>query len=133
MEKTIRIIIGVLVILIIILGSFMYMTGPVDKNNTDNIKLEITSNDTYSNLGKVLYEKGLIKSELIYKVYVKLFFKESHLEIGEYNLNKTMSLEQIMDELKKGNNYNPDNIRITFKEGLNARQIAKLTMALNNW
>ena len=36
MEKTIRIIIGVLVILIIILGSFMYMTGPVDKNNTDN-------------------------------------------------------------------------------------------------
>ena len=126
MEKTIRIIIGVLVILIISLGSFMYMTGPVDKKNTDNIKLEITSNDTYSNLGKVLYEKGLIKSELIYKVYVKLFFKESHLEIGEYNLNKTMSLEQIMDELKKGNNYNPDNIRITFKEGLNARQIAKL-------
>ena len=62
MEKTIRIIIGVLVILIISLGSFMYMTGPVDKKNTDNIKLEITSNDTYSNLGKVLYEKGLIKS-----------------------------------------------------------------------
>ena len=55
MEKTIRIIIGVLVILIISLGSFMYMTGPVDKKNTDNIKLEITSNDTYSNIGKVLY------------------------------------------------------------------------------
>ena len=36
-----------------------------------------------------------------------------------------MSLEKIMDELKKGNNYNPDNIRITFKEGLNIRQIAK--------
>lgn len=125
MEKVIRVIIGVLIFLIIILSSFMYITGPVDKKNKDIIKVEVTNNDTFSTFGKVLYKKGLIKSEFIYKVYIKLFLKESHLEVGEYNLNKTMSLEKIMDELKKGNNYNPDNIRITFKEGLNIRQIAK--------
>ena len=100
MEKVIRVIIGVLIFLIIILSSFMYITGPVDKKNKDIIKVEVTNNDTFSTFGKVLYKKGLIKSEFIYKVYIKLFLKESHLEVGEYNLNKTMSLEKIMDELK---------------------------------
>lgn len=111
--------------LIIFLCTLMYMTGPTDSKDSTNIVLSVGKNDTYSTLGSVLYEKGLIKSEFIYKVYIKLFLKESHLEVGEYNLNKTMNLEQIMNELKKGNNYNPDTIRITFKEGLNARQIAR--------
>ena len=111
--------------LIIFLCTLMYMTGPTDSKDSTNIVLSVGKNDTYSTLGSVLYEKGLIKSEFIYKVYIKLFLKESHLEVGEYNLNKTMNLEQIMNELKKGNNYNPETIRITFKEGLNARQIAR--------
>ena len=111
--------------LIIFLCTLMYMTGPTDSKDSTNIVLSVGKNDTYSTLGSALYEKGLIKSEFIYKVYIKLFLKESHLEVGEYNLNKTMNLEQIMNELKKGNNYNPDTIRITFKEGLNARQIAR--------
>ncbi len=125
MEKLIKIIIGVLIFLIIIVSSFMYITGPVDKKNKNNIIVEVTNNDTFSSFGKTLYKKGLIKSEFIYKVYIKLFLKESHLEKGEYNLNKSMNLDEIMKVLKKGNNYNPDNIRITFKEGLNARAIAK--------
>lgn len=111
--------------LIIFLCTLMYMTGPTDSKDSTNIVLSVGKNDTYSTLGSALYEKGLIKSEFIYKFYIKLFLKESHLEVGEYNLNKTMNLEQIINELKKGNNYNPDTIRITFKEGLNARQIAR--------
>ena len=103
----------------------MYMTSSVDKNNKENILVVVNKTDTFSTLGKTLYEKGLIKSELIYKIYVKLFLKNSHLEVGEYNLNKSMNLDNIIEIFKKGNNYNPDVIRITFKEGINARVVAK--------
>jgi UPF0755 protein len=37
-----------------------------------------------------------------------------------------MKLVDIIDVLEEGNSYNPDEIRITFKEGLNVRKIAKL-------
>ena len=126
MKKLLKVIIGVLIILIVSLCVLMYMTGPTDSKDNTNIVLNVGKNDTYSTLGSVLYEKGLVRSELIYKVYVKLFLRESHLEIGEYNLNKTMGLDEIFEILRKGNNYNPDVIRITFKEGLNARSIARL-------
>ena len=36
-----------------------------------------------------------------------------------------MDLKTIVEVLKKGNNYNPDEISITFKEGINMRKIAK--------
>lgn len=101
------------------------MIRPMSKQN-ENITLKVTETDTYSSLGKTLYEKKLIRSELIYKIYIKLFLNNSHLEKGEYNLNQTMSLEDIIEILKKGNNYNPETVKITFVEGLNARQIAKI-------
>ena len=37
-----------------------------------------------------------------------------------------MSLKEIIHELEVGNSYNPDEIKIIFKEGLNVRKIAKL-------
>jgi UPF0755 protein len=37
-----------------------------------------------------------------------------------------MSLKEIIDVLEEGNSYNPNEIRITFKEGLNVRKIAKI-------
>lgn len=125
MKKFLGVIIGVLIILIIGLSTFMYMTSPISSDNK-NIVLTVSETDTYSSLGKTLYEKKLVRSELIYKIYIKFFLKNSHLEKGEYNLNQTMSLEDIIEILKKGNNYNPETVKITFKEGLNARQIAKL-------
>ncbi len=126
MKKLLKVIIGVLIVLIVSLCVLMYMIGPVDSKDDTNIVLSVETNDTYSTLGNVLYEKGLVRSEFIYKVYVKLFLNESHLEVGEYNLNKTMGLDEIFEILKKGNNYNPEVIRITFNEGLNARSIAKV-------
>lgn len=101
------------------------MIRPMSREK-ENITLKVTETDTYSSLGKTLYEKKLIRSELIYKIYIKLFLNNSHLEKGEYNLNQTMSLEEIIEILKKGNNYNPETVKIKFVEGLNARQIAKI-------
>lgn len=131
MKKFLGVIAGVLIVLIIILSTFIYLTSPI-ANNKETITIVVNETDTYSTLGKTLYENKLVRSELIYKIYIKLFLENSHLEKGEYNLNQTMNLEEIMEILKKGNNYNPDTIRITFKEGLNAREIARVISTSTN-
>ena len=37
-----------------------------------------------------------------------------------------MSLDKIIATIEEGSNYNPDDVSITFREGLNMRAIAKL-------
>ena len=48
------------------------------------------------------------------------------MKASTYSLNETMTLPQIVEILTKGNSYNPDSIRITFKEGKNIRYIANV-------
>lgn len=124
MARVLKFLIGVVSLLIIGVLIFMYLISPIDSNSKDNIVIN-TEGSTYSTLGSVLASNNLIRSEMIYKIYVKLFVKSDHLEAGDYNLNKSMDLEEIMEVFSKGNNYNPDVIRITFKEGWNVRNIAR--------
>ena len=131
MARVLKILIGIVSFLIICVLVFMYLLSPVNKKETKEIIIN-TEGYTYSTLGSVLEEKGLVRSELIYKVYVKLFVKSNHLEAGEYKLNKSMDLEEIFEVLSKGNNYNPDVIRITFQEGWGVRKIAKVIEANTN-
>ena len=67
---------------------------------------------------------NLIRNEFVFKVYVKLH-KINNLKASTYKLNESMSLKEIVETLQKGNSYNPDEIRITFKEGKNIRWFAK--------
>ena len=78
-----------------------------------------------NSIGETLYEKGLIRSTLIFKIYVKMN-KVNNLKASTYELNKNMNLKAIISALEKGNSYNPDEIKITFKEGINVRKIAKI-------
>lgn len=100
-------------------------TSPVDKNNTEITRFEVVKNDTFSNLGKKLYEAKLIKSELVYKIFIKLN-KPNQLKAGIYSLNKSMNLKGIVDILKGGSTYNPYIVNITIKEGNNIRKIARI-------
>ena len=62
---------------------------------------------------------------MIYKIYVKMN-NIKDIKASTYELNQNMSLKEIMDALAEGNSYNPDQINILFKEGLNVRKIARI-------
>ena len=113
-----------------IIGTWFYMVSPVDKNNSDKIEIEITSGVTSSQIGHLLQEKGLIRNELLFKIYLKMNHV-GNLKASKYTLHKGMSLEEIVKTLEDGNSYNPDEIKITFKEGIRitdyAEEIAKNT------
>ena len=91
-------------------------------NNTED-KIVTIEGGTISSIGKTLKDNNLIRSELVFKIYIKLN-KIDNLKASTYKLNESMTLEKIVDILEKGNSYNPDEISITFKEGKNIRSIA---------
>ena len=53
-------------------------------------------------------------------------FNINNLKAGTYELNKNMSLEEIVNTLKAGNNFNENEITLIFREGINMRKIASI-------
>ena len=112
-----------LVALLIILGSFlillagiyMFIASPIDVSDDTDIEITIPSGTGVNGIGKILEKKDLIRNRGFFILVVKL--GRSNLKASTYTLNKTMSMQEIITTLHEGNNYNPDSVRITFKEG----------------
>ena len=113
------------VFLILVGSSVIYFGSPVDKNNKENIEVEVKTGTSSSSIGKLLKEKGLIRSDLYFKIYLKIH-EINDLKATTYQFNKSMTTAEIISELQKGNGYNPNEIKITIQEGLNMREIAKI-------
>ena len=94
---------------------------------------EVESKKRIFEKGKTLLDKIL---ELIKLVFMDQFsLREDDikdLKAGKYELNKEMTLKEIVDILKEGNNYSEDEISLTFKEGINMRRIAKIIASGTN-
>lgn len=121
----------VFVIVLIIGGLIFYKSqiGPVSNSN-EKIAFEVKDGDTYYSIGHSLESKGLIKSEQVYKIYLKLNKPNTGLKIGTYHLSPNMSLDDIIDTLS-GQGISTD-ISITFKEGKNMRYIASVIATNTN-
>ena len=99
-----------------------------------NINMKPVSNDTMErqvtiepgsieSIGITLKENNLIKDVTIFKVYIRITGK-TNLKAGVYSLSENMGVEKIVKLLEEGSTYNPDEISITFKEGINIRKVA---------
>ena len=125
MKKLIIILVSiVLFFAVIVTGGLIYYSSSL-KGTGNNKKIEfvVDKNATFSTLGKSLQENNLIKSELTYKIYIKLS-KPENLKAGTYELDGSMGVKKIVEILEQGNSYNPNIVTVTFKEGLNMRNIA---------
>ena len=124
LKKQVKIALIVITCLIlpIIIWSIQYNLGlrAVDKNGK-SIKITIESGDSYTSIGSFLKEQKLIRSELYYKIYIKTHDLKA-LVPGTYTLNQTMDVPTIIKTLGEKN----DTKVLTFREGLNIRQIAKI-------
>lgn len=123
----------IVVIAIIFLGvgfTWIYLASPVESGNSKEIEVEITSGTSTAGIGKILKKNKLIKSELLFKIYVKLYSVNS-LKASTYIFNQGMKLDEIIKTLENGSTYNPNMVKLTFKEGERvtdyAAEIAKKT------
>src|SRR5574344_710384 len=109
------------IFIIFVCSLYKYKTGPVS-NNTDNISFKVVEVDTYYSLANKLYEAKLIRSGSWFKLYVKLFNPTTLIK-GTYNLNQSMGIAKIIDVLTNSVSVVSN---ITFREGLNMREIASV-------
>ncbi len=114
----------IIIIFLIIIGIYKYQTGPVSKSTEPKI-ITIDEGDNYYTIASKLKDKNLIKSEFFYKVYLK-FVKPTSLLNGDYELNEAMSVQEIIKVLSNEKSHKDNTIKLTFREGLNITQMAKI-------
>ena len=118
-----------LIICGILVGSYFYLIKGGKNNETVNIY--VNEGDTYSTISKVLKDNELIKSELAYKIYIKLN-NPGNLEYGDYILKKSYSVPELISTLEKGSVDLRQTKSVTFVEGKNMRYIiSKITENFN--
>lgn len=105
----------IIAIILIAIGVYMVLTMPVSKNNEEK-EIVIPLGSGSSKIAQILKENNLIKSENVFKIYVKLN-KITNFQAGTYYLKEGMNLKEITDTLKTGKMYNPNQISITYLEG----------------
>ena len=98
----------VLAIAIAVLSFFYYMTTPIDKNNNNDVKIEVKENYGSEKIAEELKNKGLIRNETIFKIYSRLN-SSSSFYVGHFTLKPNMSLSQIITELSSKENAKSGN------------------------
>ena len=121
----------VLLILIAIIACYVLMFTPVSKDNSE-IEVTIPMGTGTSQIAKILKQNNIIRSEIGFKIYVKLN-KISNFQAGNYYLKQSMSLKEITKMLQSGIMYDPNELTITYLEGKNMRWLAsKIAQITNN-
>ena len=113
----------ILIVILLPIIIYNYSISSVS-NKSEEVIFEVQEGSTYSSLVNDLKEQNLIRSELFYKIYIKLN-NPNLLQAGTYKLNRNMNLKELISVLGKGSTTSKDNINITFKEGINMRSIVK--------
>ena len=117
----------ILFIAILLIGASVAWTmlqGPVDKKDDTEIVVDIENGTSSNAIGNILYEKRLIKSLLIYKLYLKTNHI-NNLKASKYTFNRSMTLQEIVAKLQEGVISNEGSISVIFKDGLRVTDYAK--------
>lgn len=103
---------------------YFFEIGPVSSSKSYKT-ITIEKGDKLYTISSKLKKNNLIKSEFFYKLYLK-FNKPSDLIVGDFNLSENMGVEKIIDTLSNEKNRVVNTVRLTFREGINIRQMAKI-------
>lgn len=114
----------IIILILMVLGIYKYETSAVS-SNTDSKIITVDEGDNYFTLASELKKQNLIRSETFYKLYLK-FSKPTSLIKGDYALNEAMSVQEIVKVLSDKNSQKDSTIKMTFREGLNIPQMAKI-------
>ncbi len=119
--------------LLLIGGSIFYTcyTSPIDASSQADIEVVIPSGMSTENISKLLEKRGLVRNASIFRLYLKLNHI-SNLKADTYLFRKSMSTKKIASMLEEGSNYNPNLVMITFQEGKNMKQYAKILAEKTN-
>lgn len=120
-----------LIFFIGILSGYFYVKSalePVDADSKKQVDVEVPMGSTTSDIASILEKEGLIDNSKIFRIYLK-FKNYSDFQAGEYELSPSLTMDQIINELKSGKVIEEPEYRITIPEGKVMEQIASIVEA----
>lgn len=105
------------------LFSYGVLISSVSSSANEQLMIMVKPGMTANDIGELLYESGLIKNVLLFRVIAKIDGLESSLQAGEYAFTKDMSMQQMVDMLSTGETAYT---LLVIPEGYTVEQIAKL-------
>lgn len=120
MKKLIWLII--FIVALFFLGKFWWNTQLKSVSSDKSTKVFVIAKGAgVSEIAKKLKEENLIRSELAFKIYIKQDNLTDRLQAGSYKLSPSMSVEEIIENLKVGS----EDIWVTLIEGWRVEEIAE--------
>lgn len=128
-KKKSRLVFSLIVIAIFILAGFGIFAAylgsenmPVSAGNSEIISIEIPKGISTEKIASILDGKKLIRSVLVFKLKSKIEGYDATYKSGFYSLSQSMSMEEIMIQLRKGTT---SALRFTIPEGFDIKKITE--------
>lgn len=115
-----------LVLLGTALGVGMFVANglhPVEAQDRE-VRIKIEPGMTSAKIAQLLEEHGLIRSEFVFRYYLKVKGEGSRFQAGEYLMKPGMELDEIISMLNRGDTVKEPTIKFTIPEGYTIERIA---------
>lgn len=109
---------------------YNYQLSPVT-DSSDIVEIEIPNNTTTRGIASILKENNLIRDERMFLIYVKLM-KVENMKAGYYDIPANTGVKEIVSLLEEGSKKNPNEIKLTFQEGINIKKVATIISSNTN-
>ena len=113
---------GILILMGVV---WLFLASPVNPLSNETVEVEIENGTSTMEISNILKKDKLIRSKALFGVYIKVN-RVSSLKAGTYKFRRNMSLSEIVDTLEKGSAYNPNMVKLVFKEGERVTDYAKV-------
>lgn len=110
------IIAAIVAIIILIMSFYLYSLTPIDKNNKEKITFVVKSGSGKKEIINNLKTAGIIRSKTVAYVY-SFLHKNYVLKAGSFEINKSMSMNDIFTTLDGGKTLESKGINVALKEG----------------
>jgi UPF0755 protein len=116
-----RLLVVVALVSLIFLAAYRELRWPVRGVDAPTQTLIVPQGASADSIGRQLRELGLVRHPFVFKALIQLRGAASQLRAGEYSLEGPLSLDQIVDMLRKGEVVRHD---VTFPEGKSIEEMA---------
>ena len=110
-------------VIIFIISLYNYNLSKV--SNSTKLKEITIEQGSINSVGNTLKKNNLIKNVFIFKIFIYLSGNKN-LKAATYKLSENMGTRKIVKILNSNKGNNNSDIKLTFKEGLNIRNIADI-------
>src|ERR671919_914915 len=118
-----------LVVVVLAAGAFaLYSYAAGASGPTRPVALEIAEGSTATDVGRLLEERGIIRSALAFRISAQLRGFGSDIQAGAYDLTTNMPIERVFEVLETGPIV--EAVSLTIPEGLELREVAATVESL---